>query len=512
MTRVPATSPLQPPAGRPRPRVLSIAGSDPSGGAGIQADLKSIAALGGYGMAAITALTAQNTHGVTDVHVPPADFLARQLDSLSSDITIDAVKIGMLGNSEVIAVVADWLEEHRPAVVVLDPVMVASSGDRLLDAEAESALGRLMRIADVVTPNVPELAALLDEAPATDWEDALEQGKRLAAAYGVSVLVKGGHLEGDTSWDALVDLSGASASDVTVFEASRVVTENTHGTGCSLSSALATLLGGGAGPAEAVGRAKQWLLKALGTSDELQVGSGHGPVNHFHHGVLPFARDADGYAAELWAVAAADLERIYALPFIAALGDGTLGEADFAYYLAQDALYLNTYSRALAMASALAPTEEEQAFWAKGARECLEVEAELHRTWLVGRAASKTQGPETKQYVDHLLARAAEGGYAVLVAAVLPCYWLYAEVGAVLFREFQDAGAPGSHPYAAWLRSYSDPAFAESTRQAIGYAARAAQRATPSQWEAMQDAFAQSSGFEVDFFDAPNRRVHRSVR
>ena len=511
MTRVPVASSLLPTEAPPRPRVLSIAGSDPSGGAGIQADLKSIAANGGYGMAAITALTAQNTRGVRGVHVPPVEFLTQQLEAISDDITVDAVKIGMLGNAAVIDTVSSWLEQHRPPVVVLDPVMVASSGDRLLDAEAEAALERLLGLADVVTPNIPELAVLLGESPASDWESALEQGKRLAAAHGVAVLVKGGHLEGETAWDALVDLSGRSVSDVTVFEGPRVATENTHGTGCSLSSAVATLLGAGLDPEHAVRQAKSWLLEAIRTSSELQVGHGHGPVNHFHHGVLAGARSQAAYAGELWSTAAADLERIHALPFIEQLGAGSLAEADFAYYLAQDALYLNAYSRVLAAASMLAPTEAEQAFWAKGARECLEVEAELHRTWLVGREVSLTQGPETRQYVDHLLARAAEGDYAVLVAAVLPCYWLYAEVGATLFRAFEEAGAPDGHPYAVWLRSYSDPVFAESTRQAIAWTAQAARQADPARWARMQEAFAVSSGFEVDFFDAPRRRGPRSA-
>ncbi|MGO4453515.1 bifunctional hydroxymethylpyrimidine kinase/phosphomethylpyrimidine kinase [Arthrobacter sp. RAF14] len=511
MTRVPAVSSLLPAQTPPRPRVLSIAGSDPSGGAGIQADLKSIAALGGYGMAAITALTAQNTQGVREVHVPPVEFLARQLEAISDDIIVDAVKIGMLGNAAVIDTVSTWLEANRPPVVVLDPVMVASSGDRLLDAAAEAALARLLGLADVVTPNIPELAVLLGEDPAGDWEGALEQGKRLASAHGVAVLVKGGHLDGETAWDALVDPSGRTTSDVTVFEGPRVETANTHGTGCSLSSAVATLLGAGLGADLAVRQAKAWLLEAIRTSDEMLVGQGHGPVNHFHHGILPAARSQAAYAGDLWAVAAADLERIHTLPFIEELGEGRLAETDFAYYLAQDALYLNTYSRVLAAASSLAPTEAEQAFWAKGARECLEVEAELHRTWLVGREVSMTQGPETRQYVDHLLARAAEGDYAVLAAAVLPCYWLYAEVGAVLFHAFEEAGSPESHPYAVWLRSYSDQGFAESTRQAIAHVARAAQQAGPERWARMQEAFAVSSAYEVDFFDAPRRRGPRKA-
>ncbi|OZB80831.1 thiamine phosphate synthase, partial [Microbacterium sp. 13-71-7] len=157
------------------PRVLSIAGSDPSGGAGIQADLKAIAANGGYGMAAITALTAQNTRGVRGVHLPPAAFLRAQLDAISEDVRIDAVKIGMLAGSAVIEEVGSWLREHRPPTVVLDPVMIATSGDRLLDAEAEHALRALLPLADLLTPNLPELAVLARESAATSWGGALAQ-------------------------------------------------------------------------------------------------------------------------------------------------------------------------------------------------------------------------------------------------------------------------------------------------------------------------------------------------
>lgn len=180
------------------PRVLAIAGSDPSGGAGIQADLKSIAAHGGYGMAAITALTAQNTTGVRGVHVPPASFLSAQLDAVSDDISVDAVKIGMLGDERVIAAVRVWLEKVRPGVVVLDPVMVATSGDRLLQESAEAALRKLLPLAHLITPNLPELAMLLGEPEAADWDAALVQGRRLADQTGATVLVKGGHLNGSS--------------------------------------------------------------------------------------------------------------------------------------------------------------------------------------------------------------------------------------------------------------------------------------------------------------------------
>ncbi|MFI5085389.1 MAG: bifunctional hydroxymethylpyrimidine kinase/phosphomethylpyrimidine kinase [Actinomycetales bacterium] len=284
-----------PPDLRQVPRVLSIAGSDPSGGAGIQADLKSIAANGGYGMAAITALTAQNTLGVLGVHVPPADFLTAQLNALADDIVIDAVKIGMLANAEVIRAVHDWLLRCRPAVVVLDPVMVSSSGSRLLAADAEDALRSLLPLADVLTPNLPELAVLLDLPLALDWPDAVRQGQELAAAAGTRVLVKGGHLAGDQARDALVQPDGATVE----FAAARVSTRNTHGTGCSTSAALATVAARRGDWTEAVGEVKAWLHGALEHADELQVGSGHGPVNHFHELWAAAPPRSDGFSGSL---------------------------------------------------------------------------------------------------------------------------------------------------------------------------------------------------------------------
>ncbi|MDI3242369.1 bifunctional hydroxymethylpyrimidine kinase/phosphomethylpyrimidine kinase [Arthrobacter sp. AL08] len=513
------------------PRVLTIAGSDPSGGAGIQADLKSIAAHGGYGMAAITALTAQNTRGVSAIHVPPADFLTAQLDAVSADIRIDAVKIGMLGDAAVIDAVRTWLAKVRPAIVVLDPVMVATSGDRLLQAPAESALQELLPYADLITPNLAELAILLNEPVAGNWAAALEQGKRLAAGTGTTVLVKGGHLDGtgaaggagehgDGCPDALVNTCGVLARDVIVVPGERVRTSNSHGTGCSLSAAMATVQARVGDWEAALREVKPWLEGALRTSADLDVGSGNGPVHHFHHvqhqtahhgtgaggGELHRVPAAGEFARGLRETAAADLEAIYGLDFITALADGSLPEQDFAYYLGQDALYLNGYSRVLSRAAAIAPTEDEQLFWTRSAQNCLSVEAELHRTWLRGRTAERTLGPVTKSYVDHLLAASVTGSYGVLIAAVLPCFWLYAEVGQALHNRFLAAGAPESHPYAAWLRTYADPEFADATRQAIAHTDTAARAASPGERDAMTVAFRQSARYEVDFFDAP--RVH----
>jgi hydroxymethylpyrimidine/phosphomethylpyrimidine kinase len=489
------------------PRVLAIAGSDPSGGAGIQADLKSIAANGGYGMAAITALTAQNTQGVRAVHVPPAAFLTAQLDAISDDIGIDAVKIGMLGDAAVIDAVRSWLEKVRPAVVVLDPVMVATSGDRLLQESAEAALQALLPLADLITPNLAELAILLKEPIAADWSEALAQGKRLAALTGTTVLVKGGHLEGAEPGDghahdgpandavpgcpdALVNTGGLLGQETVVVPGERIATRNSHGTGCSLSSAMATVQARVGNWEAALREVKPWLLGALREASALDVGTGNGPVHHFHH----LQHLHGGQALK-------DGQRGHRR--VRGLADGTLPEHEFAYYLAQDAIYLNGYSRVLARAAAIAPTEAEQLFWARSAQTCLEVESELHRSWLSTRPTASTLGPVTKAYVDHLLAASVSGSYGVLVAAALPCFWLYAEVGSTLHREFLAGGAPGEHPYAGWLRTYADEDFAAATRQAIEYTDTAARRASESEREAMALAFRQSSRYEVDFFDAP---------
>ncbi|MBF0580989.1 bifunctional hydroxymethylpyrimidine kinase/phosphomethylpyrimidine kinase [Corynebacterium sp. ED61] len=260
------------------PRVLSIAGTDPTGGAGVQADLKSIGAAGGYGMAVVTALVAQNTQGVREIHTPPQSFLDAQLQSVFDDVQVDAIKIGMLGDVETTETVANWLLRVGVPVVVLDPVMVATSGDRMLSEEAEQAVRELTRLATVVTPNLPELAMLVGEPVATTVRQAVEQAQRFAKEMNVSVLAKGGHLSSSQADNALVTPAG----EVFNVAVERVETKNTHGTGCSLSSALATRLAAGDSPQRAVEWASEWLREAIEYADDLHVGQGNGPVDHFH--------------------------------------------------------------------------------------------------------------------------------------------------------------------------------------------------------------------------------------
>ena len=260
------------------PVALTIAGSDSSGGAGIQADLKTFAALGVYGASAITALTAQNTGGVTGIHAVPAEFVRAQIDAVFADLEVGAVKIGMVAQLASIAAIADALKRWSPRHVVLDPVMVATSGDRLLAAEAVEALRqKLIPLATIITPNLPEAAALLDEPFATSEAAIESQGEKLLALGCPAVLIKGGHGEGSESIDYLIRANGSVA-----LSAPRVATQNTHGTGCSLSSAIAAELAKGAELETAVRNAKSFVSAAIASADRFTVGHGHGPIHHFH--------------------------------------------------------------------------------------------------------------------------------------------------------------------------------------------------------------------------------------
>jgi hydroxymethylpyrimidine/phosphomethylpyrimidine kinase len=260
------------------PIALTIAGSDSSGGAGIQADLKSFAACGVYGASVITALTAQNTKGVTAIHPVPADFVTAQIDAVFSDLDVKAVKIGMVADRAVIEAIVAGLKRWSPKHVVLDPVMVATSGDRLLAPESVDALRtQLIPRARIITPNLPEAAALLNASLAVAETEIEDQGRRLLMLGCGAVLIKGGHGQGAESIDYLVTANG-----VTVLAAPRIATQNTHGTGCSLSSAIAAGLAKGENLETAVRGAKTFITAAIAAADRLDVGHGHGPVHHFH--------------------------------------------------------------------------------------------------------------------------------------------------------------------------------------------------------------------------------------
>lgn len=257
---------------------LTIAGSDSGGGAGIQADLKAMSALGVFGASVITAITAQNTQAVTAVHGVPLDVIAAQIDAVLSDLDVKAIKIGMLATPEIIHTVARGLEAFK-GPVVLDPVMIAKSGDALLAQEAVRTLREVMvPAATVLTPNLPEAACLLDATPAQSPDEMAAQGQALCDLGAGAVLMKGGHGSGDVCHDLLVDPSGIVAT----FQAPRQNTRNTHGTGCTLSSSIAAGLARGLPLRDAVAQAHDYLQGAIARADELKIGAGHGPVHHFH--------------------------------------------------------------------------------------------------------------------------------------------------------------------------------------------------------------------------------------
>lgn len=544
------------------PRVLSIAGTDPSGGAGIQADLKSIAASGGYGMCVTTSLVAQNTCGVREVFTPPLEFLTAQLAAVFDDVTVDAVKIGMLGDADTIRTVRTWLSEHPVPLVVLDPVMIASSGDRLLQAEAEQALRDLVPLVNVITPNIPELAVLCEKEPAQTFDEAHEQAANLAAATGTTVIVKGGHLCGQDAGNTAVFPDGTCAH----VRTPRLDSRNTHGTGCSLSSSLATRLGvellqhteaaehtaeQSVLTSEDTHRALQWstrwLHESIAAGAGLQVGSGegHGPVDHaararrleaaasaypWHHllattdsegntldgtspeRLLPVSpvpageavvKPAGPWTAALWAAGGETWHQILDLPFVRALGDGTLDEDLFSFYLDQDALYLRDYSRALATLSARADTAEAQVHWAAGAHEAIAAESQLHEGWLANRVRLGGPSPITMGYTNFLRASAAGDDYVVGAAAILPCYWLYEEVGAVLSSQNH-----ADHPYAEWLSMYGGEEFAADVARSLAEVERAFEAASPAQRVRAAQAYLSACVYEREFFD----QAHRALR
>lgn len=260
-------------------RVLTIAGSDSGGGAGIQADLKTFAANGCYGMSVITALTAQNTQGVTGIHPVPVAFVAKQIDAVLADIGADVVKIGMLYSAELIETVARKLGEYRVARIVLDPVMVAQSGDKLLQDDAVAALKtHLIPLAEILTPNIPEASVLLGRKISVAGEMPVA-AEELAGLGCRNVLVKGGHLEGEDSDDCLYL---GKEKRIARFPAVRVETRNNHGTGCTLSSAIAAFLARGDDMEAAVRHAKKFITGAIAAGAAYRIGHGHGPVHHFH--------------------------------------------------------------------------------------------------------------------------------------------------------------------------------------------------------------------------------------
>ncbi|MEX3610167.1 bifunctional hydroxymethylpyrimidine kinase/phosphomethylpyrimidine kinase [Rothia sp. LK2588] len=486
-------------------RVLSIAGTDPTGGAGLHADLKSIAAAGGYGMGVVTSLVVQNTRGVQEIHTPDPEFLTAQLRAVSNDVVIDAVKIGMIADAPSTQAVIDWLDELPEQIpVVVDPVMVASSGHAL----AESISGELLRRATIITPNLIELAQLVQEEQAGTRDEMVAQAQRLAAFTGVQVVAKGGHLSGEDDRDnLLVDATGIRAQAPSPV----VHTTAAHGTGCSLSSAIATRLGAGYSAQDAVAWATAWVREALENGEALQVGSGNGPIDHFHRlrrqaefsdqrprvfrdvpAPQAVVAPAGPHTERLWSLTGHSLHRFGTEGFIPALVNATLDEEQFRFYIGQDDYYLSVYGSVLARLASLAENPDERRLWVSSALTAIEVEEGMHALWNGDEPTEPS--PVTLAYTDFLRAEMGSD-YVVAVAAVLPCFWLYAQLAAFVPEKIAE-----DHPYRPWLETYRDEEFQWACAEVVGVAEKLLDAASDSQRAAAERAFWRACVLEADFF------------
>lgn len=518
-----------------RARVLSIEGSDPIGGAGTMADMKVFTAHGVYGYAVMTSVLAQNTQGVSGIVNMEPGFIRAQLEAVSGDSAIDSMKIGMLGTVEIIDAVRGWLQgllaaaergEVRKPFVVIDPVMYAKSSDALLTPEAERALRGILPLADVITPNIPELAALTDSQPAATWEEMVSQARDLAVSMGVGVYAKSGalalHGAADAS-DVLVLRDGcggaagaAGATDAacslrTIRIPGRAIhTANVHGTGDSLSSSLAALRPQKPGWESAALAAKEWMTGAIAAADRLHVGKGRGPID------FTWRQSPTGlsFASDYWNRVSDIRSRIAEMPFIQALLEGTLPKENFAAYLHQDDLYLNDYTSLLALAASRANDIHERVFFAQGAEGGIEAEQNLHRDWFLSNGFDPSparMSEVTAAYIGHEHRVADQGSYATLAAVVMPCFWLYAEVGKTVAHEVARRGIDvGTHPFGSWIRMYADDSFSIRVARELEICNRVAAASDCDTYAAMMEAALISSEHEFRFFNQAAPGVKRA--
>lgn len=498
-----------------RLRVLSIEGSDPIGGAGTMADMKAFTAQGVFGYAAMTSVLAQNTQGVTSIVNMDPDFLVAQLNAVSDDAVIDSMKIGMLGTPKLVEAVKGWLsaleERYRTEglpkpVVVLDPVMYAKSGDALLTPQAEHALRSIIAMADIITPNVPELAALADADQNASNIDALESmASEVCARYGVAVYAKGGALAlagSASSTDILAEPSDEGAVvRVTRIEGRAVHTHNVHGTGDTLSSTLAALRPQCDTWEQTARRAKTWMNGAIAAADRLHVGKGHGPVDFtWRH-----APTGMRFSADYWNRVRPIRERIHGMRFITSMVDATLSLEDFAFYLHQDDIYLTDYTSLLALASSRADRLDERVFFAQAASGGVDSEVMFHHDWFVKHGfdpSPVSRSEVTAAYIGHEHRVADSGSYARLAAVVMPCFWLYAAMGKEMREQVREKHIDvETHPFGEWIRMYSDPEFTESTLREVQICDRLAAEASIDEYEHMMHAALVSSEHEFRFFE-----------
>ncbi|CAO3646181.1 unnamed protein product [Cunninghamella blakesleeana] len=497
------------------PKALTIAGSDSGGGAGIQADIKTISALQVYATSVVTAVTSQNTLGVNGIQQLPASFVVQQLETVLSDIGTNAIKTGMLSSVDIINAVVDTLKKFPEAsrYLVVDPVMVSTSGSRLLSEDAiQTYLNRLLPISYIVTPNIPETEVLLglndQDNKIKDVNDMRLAAQKLAAYGPKYILVKGGHLpqeKNDSKYviDVLYDVSSQQFTEITNHF---IDTQNTHGTGCTLSAAIAAELAKGANINDAVKTATTYIQEAIATSKE-SVGKGPGPVNHFHNlrwmpynGKSFVSAVMDALPEGLWS-------EFIDHPFVRGLADGTTPRDSFIYYIKQDYLYLQHYARSAALA---AYKSKDVDLCAANAKIVLHIHKEMQthlkycEEWGISKeeVLNTTESVFNVAYTRFVLDKGACGDQLDLQVAMAPCLLGYGDIGLKLYND-PNTKREGN-PYWPWICTYASDDFQQAVKvgkELMEDLAIHSVSTSPTRFKELVDTYEQATKLEIAFWE-----------
>ncbi len=477
-------------------KVLTIAGSDSGAGAGIQADLKTISSLGLYGTTAITAITAQNTLGVQRVDFVSATSVKAQIQSILQDIGADAIKIGMLGHEEIIEVVAETLLDYSSIPVVLDPVMVATSGDELTKSSATNSLIKnLFPLARLVTPNIYE-ASKITNTIIKSRNDIKEACIKISLLGAKNILLKGGDFKSEEATDLFFESENKTFE---TFTSVKIQTKNTHGTGCSLSSAIASYLAMGKTLVESVRLAKDYLFSAIKDAQEQKVGQGRGPVSHFwkNNFILAFFlflslsnQATEKFSKKSWNSIHSLYEKIYHHPFNQQLAQGSLDKKKFAFYKAQDAYYLHHYSKVLSLLASKMDNPKEMQEVLRFAGSVFS--EDLSKT----KIDIKDITPGNFAYTNFLLKTAALSTKEEIAAAVFPCFIIYGKLAEDLKKISVE-----DNPFQSWIDLYSSKKFAKDIEIMGAILDRLYQMANKETQKKMEDAYILSSHLELAFWE-----------
>ncbi|MBQ3402514.1 MAG: bifunctional hydroxymethylpyrimidine kinase/phosphomethylpyrimidine kinase [Synergistaceae bacterium] len=476
---------------------LTIAGSDSSGGAGIQADIKTMTMNGVYAMSAVTALTAQNTLGVAGIMEVAPEFLRGQIDAVFTDIFPDAVKIGMVSSSGLIREIAAALRHYNARNIVVDPVMVSTSGARLISEDAVKTLAEeLLPLATVATPNIPE-AEILSGMKISSHDDMMRAAGKIYADYGCAVLVKGGHDVNDAN-----DLLCTGQDSFTWFNGKRIDTRNTHGTGCTLSSAIASNLAKGYGLDDSVRRAKEYISGALGAM--LDLGHGSGPMNHSFNLTGKFSEKRDIVSFLMDSVS--DIWPEYNNhPFVKGIEDGTLDPEKFRNYIIQDYHYLNEYSKVFALGVTKAKSLYTMQLFSSVIQAIAHVEMDIHKGYMGRFGVSQEELDSTPRklpnlsYTSYMLRVAYDEGEPEVLAAILSCALSYEDIAKKIVENNPDS--VNHELYGTWIRTYSGEEYCGLNRVLASCLECASEGYTSEQMAHLAEIFRACSLYEMGFWD-----------